>query len=86
MMETGLRQATNVCDQIDTRELLHKLATNAEQCSAEEPLWTLLEDHQESFACRSLAFFSQRSFDFLHFSADVYVILSDDSVIVLQSP
>jgi hypothetical protein len=54
---------------------LHELATNAEQCSTTETLWTGFEEGKEAgpACCRSLFF--QCVFNFMHSSVDNRVIL-----------
>lgn len=77
---------TYICDQVDSRDLLHHLSAHTQKCSVEEALPSILEDELERSLARGCLLVSNGLRDLLDFNTDDSVIFLDLFGIVLQTP
>ena len=79
-------EKTHICDQVDSRDLLHHLSTHTQKCAVEKALWSILKDESEGSLARSYLLFSNGLRNFLHVNSDDSVLFINFFGIIVQSP
>lgn len=81
-----LSRKAYICDQVNSRDLLHHLPTHSQKCPVEEALLPILEYQLERSLSRGCLLFSNGLRDLLHVETNDSIVLVNLSGIILQAP